>query len=59
MRAAQHLNRGQHGAKSENRSKRPFRRAYADAILDLPALREWMDAAMAETETLAQFEPYG
>jgi glutathione S-transferase len=34
-------------------------RAYADAVLALPALQEWMAAAGAETETLAQFEPYG
>ena len=34
-------------------------RAYADAILALPALEEWAAAARAEAETLAQFEPYG
>ncbi len=34
-------------------------RAYSDAMLALPAMREWMEAARAETETLPQFEPYG
>ena len=34
-------------------------RAFSDAILGLPAMREWMKAAAAETETLLQFEPYG
>ena len=34
-------------------------RAFSDAILGLPAMREWMTAAAAETETLLQFEPYG
>lgn len=34
-------------------------RAYADAILALPAMQEWMAAALAETEFLPQFEPYG
>ena len=34
-------------------------RAYAESILALSPLREWMSAAVAETETLAQFEPYG
>ena len=37
----------------------PVCRAYADAILALPALEEWAAAARAEAETLAQFEPYG
>jgi glutathione S-transferase len=34
-------------------------RAYADAIVALPAMQEWIAAAKAETETLPQFEPYG
>ena len=34
-------------------------RAYADAVLELPALREWMDAAEREAESLPQFEIYG
>ena len=34
-------------------------RAYADAVLALPAMQDWMAAAQAETETLPQFEPYG
>ena len=34
-------------------------RDYSDAMLALPAMREWMEAARAETETLPQFEPYG
>lgn len=33
-------------------------RAYADAVLGLPALREWMDAAEGEAESLPQFEMY-
>ena len=33
-------------------------RAYADAVLALPALREWVTAGSAETERLLQFEPY-
>ena len=37
----------------------PACRAYADAILALPAMQEWMEAARAETESLPQFEPYG
>ncbi|MEO8203409.1 MAG: glutathione S-transferase family protein [Betaproteobacteria bacterium] len=37
----------------------PVCRAYADAVLALPALHEWIEAAVAETETLPQFEPYG
>lgn len=32
-------------------------RAYADAILALPALQEWLSAAIAETEVIAAFEP--
>ena len=31
--------------------------AYADTLLALPALREWVAAAHAETETIAAFEP--
>lgn len=34
-------------------------RAYADAVLALPAMREWIAAAQAETEFLPQFEQYG
>jgi glutathione S-transferase len=34
-------------------------RAYAEAVLELPALREWMDAAEREAESLSQFEMYG
>ena len=34
-------------------------RAYADAILALPALQEWMAAAASEKESLPQFEMYG
>lgn len=34
-------------------------RAYADAILALPAMQEWIAAAQAETEILPQFEQYG
>lgn len=33
--------------------------AYADAIVALPAMQEWIEAAKAETEFLPQFEPYG
>lgn len=33
--------------------------AYADAVIALPAMQEWMEAARAETESLPQFEPYG
>jgi glutathione S-transferase len=32
-------------------------RLYADAILALPALQEWIEAAKAETEVIAAFEP--
>ena len=38
---------------------RPPCRAYADAVLALPALGEWIDAAGRETESLPQFEMYG
>ena len=34
-------------------------RAYADAVLALPALGEWIEAAERETESLPQFEMYG
>lgn len=34
-------------------------RAYSEAILALPAVREWSESARAETEVLPQFEPYG
>jgi glutathione S-transferase len=30
--------------------------AYADAILNLPAMQEWLDAAKQETEIIPQFE---
>ena len=33
-------------------------RAYADAVLALPALREWMRDAERESESLPQFEQY-
>ena len=32
--------------------------AYADAILALPAMQEWLAVAAAEGQTLAHFEPY-
>ena len=34
-------------------------RAYSNAILALPAMKEWIAAATAETELLPQFEQYG
>ena len=34
-------------------------RAYADAMLALPAMRDWIASAEAEAETLPQFELYG
>jgi glutathione S-transferase len=37
----------------------PDCRAYADAILALPATQDWIAAAEAETESLPQFELYG
>ena len=37
----------------------PGCRAYADAVLALPALQEWMAAAATEKESLPQFEMYG
>ena len=33
-------------------------RAYANAVLALPAMRAWIAAAEAETESIAKFEPY-
>jgi glutathione S-transferase len=36
----------------------PACRSYADAVLALPALGEWINAAEREAETLAQFEMY-
>jgi glutathione S-transferase len=36
----------------------PVCRAYADAVLALPALQEWMRDAGRETESLPQFEQY-
>jgi len=37
----------------------PTCRAYADVVLALPALGEWIVAAERETESLPQFEMYG
>jgi glutathione S-transferase len=34
-------------------------RAYADALLELPATKEWIAAAGRETESLPQFDLYG
>jgi glutathione S-transferase len=34
-------------------------RAYADAVLGLPAMREWIEAAERETESLPRFDQYG
>ena len=34
-------------------------RAYSDAVLALSAMQDWIAAAMAETESLPQFELYG
>ncbi len=34
-------------------------RAYSDAVLALLAMQDWIAAAMAETESLPQFELYG
>jgi glutathione S-transferase len=34
-------------------------RAYADAVLALPAMQDWIAAAEAEAESLPQFELYG
>ncbi|MGH8721623.1 MAG: glutathione S-transferase family protein [Burkholderiales bacterium] len=36
----------------------PVCRAYADAVLGLPALQEWIRDAERETESLPQFEQY-
>ena len=36
----------------------PVARAYADAVQALPAVREWCEAACAETEFYAEDEPY-
>jgi glutathione S-transferase len=36
----------------------PVCRAYADAVLALPAMQQWIGDAERETETLAQFELY-
>jgi glutathione S-transferase len=37
----------------------PLCRAYANAVLALPPMREWIAAAEAESESLPQFEMYG
>src|SRR5439155_608831 len=34
----------------------PACRAYADAVLALPAMREWIEAAQRETEVIPQFD---
>lgn len=36
----------------------PEARAYMNAVLELPAMREWIDAALAEREYVAMDEPY-
>ena len=36
----------------------PVARAYADAVLQLPAMQEWIAAAHRETEFIAADEPY-
>lgn len=36
----------------------PACRAYADAMLALPAMREWIAAAERETESIEKFDPY-
>ena len=36
----------------------PVAQAYADAVRELPAVREWMEAARRETEFVAADEPY-
>jgi glutathione S-transferase len=36
----------------------PVSRAYADAILALPAIQQWLADAEAETEVIAAFEPH-
>jgi glutathione S-transferase len=35
----------------------PVSREYADAVLGLPALQEWVGAGVAESEVIAAFEP--
>jgi len=35
----------------------PVCRTYADAILALPAMQQWLGEAVAETEVIAAFEP--
>lgn len=35
----------------------PAAQAYANTLLELPAMKEWYAAAAAETEVLTQFEP--
>ena len=37
----------------------PVCRAYADAMLALPAMQEWLAAAEREVETIPAFEMYG
>lgn len=37
----------------------PACRAYSEAVLALPAMREWIAAAERETESIPQFELYG
>jgi glutathione S-transferase len=36
----------------------PVAQAYADAVLQLSAMQEWMTAACQETEFIAEDEPY-
>ena len=36
----------------------PARRAYYDAMLELPAMQEWIAAAERETESIPQFDMY-
>ena len=36
----------------------PACRAYADAMLELPAMREWITAAERETESIGKFDLY-
>ncbi|MER3434369.1 MAG: glutathione S-transferase [Leptolyngbya sp. ERB_1_1] len=35
----------------------PICQSYAEAILTLPAMQEWLEGAIAETETISAFEP--
>jgi glutathione S-transferase len=37
----------------------PACRAYADAVLALPAMQEWLVAAEQEAESIPAFEMYG